>query len=202
MNEIQVGRYSDILHKLLGITEGSPTPTLAPDLIATVALESDRPEWAYLGNERLCWGQVTPLPVAGERSQVSIHNVTANSIVVVERVWITTGANLTFFMGHLDTPPSGGGAALGNFGFRDSRWQRGNQVTAANVYSAVGAAITNDADFMLRRVPANQENYFELPIVLTNGFGLGIMTFTTATSFSAGFLWRERVLTRNESKVP
>lgn len=202
MNEIQTGRYSDLLHKLLGITEGSPTPTLAPDLIATLALEVDRPEWAYLGNERLCWGTVTPTPAAGERSLVQIHNSQASGLlVVVEGIELAAGANLTFVLGHLDTLASGGGATVGTTGFRDARYPR-NVAASARVYSDEGAALALDRTMGNVRVLADTSKYVPLNLVLTPGAGFGAMTFTVATAFTGSFWWRERAMTANESKIP
>ena len=52
-NEIQVGRFNAVLHKLLDMKEGAPAPQLSGDVIPTLVLENDRPEWIFLGAERL-----------------------------------------------------------------------------------------------------------------------------------------------------
>jgi len=53
VNEIQVGRFNGILHKLLAMKEGAPAPTLAPEILAAIVLEADRPEYAFLGGTQL-----------------------------------------------------------------------------------------------------------------------------------------------------
>lgn len=85
MNDIQVGRYSQLLHKLLEISEGSPTPTIAPELFAMLTLEVDRPEWGWLKGEYPCAGYANEGAGAGARSIVALLNPTgSNALIVVE----------------------------------------------------------------------------------------------------------------------
>ncbi|MHC4067050.1 MAG: hypothetical protein ACYSUI_21445 [Planctomycetota bacterium] len=202
MNDIQVGRYSELLHKLLGITEGSPAPSLAPELLATLVLETDRPEWGYLGGERLCWGQVTPTPAVGARSLVQLHNNhISDLLIVVDGLELSTGANLTFVVGHLDTLASGGGVTVGTTGFRDGRYARG-VAASGRVYSDEGAALALDRELYNVRVLANTSRFIPLSVVLPPGTGFAALTFTTNQAFTGSFLWRERAMTSNEAKQP
>jgi hypothetical protein len=48
VNEIQVGRFNGLLHKLLDMKEGAPAPMLASEIFPTIELEAKRLEWDFL----------------------------------------------------------------------------------------------------------------------------------------------------------
>lgn len=124
-NEIQTGRYNAILHKLLGITEGAPAPSLAPDLFAMLALEVDRPEWRFLAGQRLCsGGKYLAAGGAGNFNSFVLWNPAGSGILAV----VTDLANAfnsarVFTLRANATEPSGAGYGSTAYrGLRDFRY--------------------------------------------------------------------------------
>jgi len=88
-NEILVGRYNGILHKLLNMKEGAPAPTLSSDIGASICLEDDRPEWQFLGGEWRGNGLVTRAADAGNFSFMGLFNGQNTGVLgIVEEIWI------------------------------------------------------------------------------------------------------------------
>lgn len=111
MNEVQVGRFSSLLHKALEMGEGSPTPTLAPELFAMLALEVDRPEWAWLKAEKLCMGYDSEAAGVGARSMIGLRNPTGSGVLaVIKEIGATFDAAYIILTQNL-----GNGAALAGF---------------------------------------------------------------------------------------
>jgi hypothetical protein len=94
-NEIQTGQLSDILTRRLGMKEGSPAPSLQPEIHPAIVLENDRPEWQFLAGGRIMQGGLVVAALAGNRSKVRFQMPPGtNQIAVVERVLVTySGAN-------------------------------------------------------------------------------------------------------------
>ena len=92
-NEIQGGRLNSILHKLLNMAEGSPSPTLATDVFPMLALEVDRPEWHFLGGERLGWARWYLGGTAAQYSHVGLRNPAGSGVLlVVDRIVVSVAA--------------------------------------------------------------------------------------------------------------
>lgn len=193
MNEIQAARYSSALHKLLGIGEGAPVPTLAPELIATLALEVDRPEWKYLAGERLCAGGGADAAVAGENSHVAMVNpLQSQAIIVIERVIMVPSGATSLYTGQAVRPSGAGTAQLGS-GFLDQRWPLGSGVTTGQVWTKTqaGVAVVTTMD---RRpaVAGNAERIIDYPIVLPPGGCHMVAAVTVNTTLTVNYIWRER----------
>jgi len=197
MNDIQIGRLSGMLHKLLGITEGAPVPTLAPELIATIPLEVDRPEWAFLGGESLCYGGGAQGAVAGEMSHVQLLNRSPGVLAVLERVDINMTANGTVYYGHEDAVFPGGSVQVSS-GFRDSRKARGTGVTACECWTQTDAGVLIDT--VLGKHPVLGYGLLTLypNIILTPSKGFAVACTTVNVSLYVTFYWRERMLEKSE----
>jgi len=212
VNEIQSGRYNAILHKLLSMKEGAPAPTLAPELLAAVVLESDRPEWEFLAGGRLCGGAGTAA-LAGTVGTVKVFNPVGSGILAV--VYAATGS--------VDDTAAAQGSSINwalsanaqsfnaNGFYRDSRLYPSlsvvGPVTACTIRNSTvvpaeevvlftdqaAAPATAGSAYTVARLPG--------PVVLSPGFGL---SFQWGTAFTAtircGFFWTERALDPSETR--
>lgn len=82
-NEIQVGRFNGILHKLLGMKEGAPAAQLSGDIVPGLILENDRPEWKFLSGERLCHGGMQAADIAAALAKVGLFNPAGSGVLGV-----------------------------------------------------------------------------------------------------------------------
>ncbi len=199
MNDIQVGRYSAILHKLLGISEGSPAPTLAPELLAAIALEVDRPEWAFLAGERLCIGYGIQAAVGGQLGHVQLINPIGSGVLaVVQEILVSTSATMAVRIGQLDTPL--GGASASAYGYRERRLPAGVQTTACDVNtdSSVGSQITTELTHL--PVLVNVTNQFKIPWVLSPGTGVCVRGGSADVQANVNYVWTERAMEPAESR--
>jgi len=198
-NEINVGRFNAVLHKMLSMKEGAPAPQLSGDIIPTLCLEGDRPEWAYLGGEHLCWGGSGQFAVAGEVSHIHLFNPSPNTLVVVEAIMVTAPSADTFISfgpkdSLLATP------TLVASGFRDARLGRANQLTAAKAYRDTSAATQLDAATFSFYLGQSRPLVFPCAYILTENTGVCVQDTTANNTISCTFLWRERRLEESETR--
>lgn len=194
--EIQVGRFSGLLHKLLSMREGSPAPYLAPDLIATLVLEADRPEWAWLAGTRLGIGRVFEAANAGGPSSVTVDNPTGSGVLVTVEGIINNDAANEYLL-NFTTP-----AALGAFGSgnqRDTRAGAFPTIMATTVDFTSGWAVavpgTNLSTVLLLQGVA-----LTWPFVLIPGTALVVGGSAANRAIDIAFKWQERVFEPSEAR--
>lgn len=198
MNEVQIGRYKQLLEQLLSMKGEIAVQQLSPELLPVLVLGDDRPEWSALSGERLAFGGIAQAGVAAERSTIQLMNLpTSTSIVTLERLWVRVATAGEVFMGHLDTLVSGSGAAAGAYGFRDGRFPRGSQASAAQVFSFHDAANPITAN-LWRGVIGTTSTAINLPVVLTPGRGFAVCCTTVNVAMYVSFMWRERKFETSE----
>lgn len=197
-NEIQVGRYSALLHKLLDMKEGAPAPTLAPDVFSMLALEVDRPEWKFLMGERLAMGsQSVGAGGAGTYCSVGLYNPADSGVIVIlEKVWNTIGTtrrcNIRLGTGSTGLTLVGAGRGLFDtrFGLHLPTAQMSKEATA----TPAGTIIAGQYTF-------NNVGYsWDIPVVLAPD---SFISFQDTTANQAAYLnifWRERPLNPSESR--
>lgn len=193
--DIQVGRYSLLLHKLLEMVEGAPVPVLAPELLATMALEVDRPEWGFLKQEHLAGGQATRTPGAGEKAQVTLTNTSATGIVVVTLITIR-GPSAAAFSAELRQAQTAGGSA-GTTMYRDQRISTVVDLTMASLQHNTVAAATG---IILQRLRMPADTTVRIPgaWVLGQGHNIGAVAASINEQITVGFEWYERAVERSE----
>lgn len=195
MNEIQVGRWNSVLHKLLAMKEGAPSPLLAPEVFPVVVLESERPEWAFLGGEKLCVGQISRAADVGNFSFVYFVNpIDSGTLAVITAVLSNDPDNTHLFS-------SGTGVVATAFGAQlDSRSGVFPTTIASTSGFASGVAVARPGTpltflWMLRGVA-----YTMFPIILSPGAFLNIAGNVVNRSLNITFHWRERILEPSESR--
>lgn len=196
-NEILAARFNSILNKLLSMKEGAPAPSLSSDIVPTIQLEGDRPEYAFLGGVRLAAGFVgVAAGGAGNRSVAKLVNPAASGVlVVIEKIVVhSTVASKTFV---IRTGTTGGATATGSR-VRDARW--GFMVPAALVQSVNGAAVNGQ---ILSFWPGQSNGtataaFIDTAFVLPPGTDIAIEPGVDNEGVSAGFFWRERAIEPSE----
>lgn len=206
MNDVQVGRYAQALHKLLEMSEGAPTPTLAPELFAMLGLEVDRPEWEFLKGGKLCTGYGVEAGAAGVLSIVAMVNPSgSNTLAVIDRIEATSpdtylkfclAFHTTFSAFDSDgvSRPIDTRDGIGGLGY--ARYPTCQILTdqRATISQTVVRIYPKASD------RANTYNTFvwDHPIVLIGGCGIGIEPGSVNVQTSATFWWRERVIEKME----
>lgn len=198
-NEIQVGRLSQILARLLSMDEGAPSPTLATDIFPCLVLESDRPEWAQLGGVRLCGARRTDAAVAGQYSHVALRNPTDSGVIVVVRsVCIHSGSTAYSTLGiraqaTLDATTAGFA--------RDSRWSTAGAFSSKAVVGDYTAAVQQTgAVIWMVASTASTPNQTRLDVVLSPGFELLCTGNAVNVQQSCAFEWYERPILPSETR--
>ncbi len=97
VNEIQVGRLNAILHKLLSMKEGAPSPVIAPELVGAIVLETEREEWKFLGGE-IPWGFPFSIPATvNARVKCQVRNPPGSgTLAVITRIGFNCSAQAGF----------------------------------------------------------------------------------------------------------
>ncbi len=198
-NEIQVGRFSALLQKLCSIKGAAPSPQLAGEIIPTLPLEVDRPEWKYLAGERLCWGGGQVAAVAGEKGAIQIVNRWAGTLAVVDRIQIGgTTAGTVYYVGRRGSIMPGGSTQLAS-GFRDFRNPDGSDQSTLQIWSNTSAASLIETIYIRCRLNAQTLPYcLEGPWVVTPGSSLIIQDSVVNQIVTANFFWRERKIELDE----
>lgn len=201
LNEINISRYGQILAKLLGMKE-NPAAQLATEIFPQLVLETQRPEWEFLGGSKLCQGAVSTGAVVGQQGHHKLLNpFGSGTLVILERV--TFGA----FSSREVVAGTSGSGTLANGPFqtavRDARfgpltiWPAAVPQTAAQLFTAnaVGSAHVNECfraqNVVLADLPVT-------PVILVPGTAYVVTNVTLNSTCSVTWQWRERVLQPDE----
>lgn len=190
--EIQVGRFSGLLHKLLGMREGSPAPYLAPDIIATLPLEVERPEWLFLGGQAMGMRREISAADPANFSFLSLENpIGSGALLVVESVMSNIAAASYRLQA---SPPLGGGSAGAQLDLRSGLFPD-VVTTVGQSAAAVAVALPGTrvgTVTLLQAVP-----YF-WPFVLPPGTALVVGGIVVNQAVEILFRWRERAIEPSE----
>lgn len=210
MNEIQTGRFGRILQGILAIRDKNPSGVIAPEIVPALVLENDRPEWAYLGNERLC---ASAFPFAaggvGFYGEVYLTNPTgSNCLAVLEEIeFLQTGTSaVQFELGQMSTPnasPSVGTFVCVTTDTRDASNIAGSALqTSCRVeghYTATPSANRAIRYAMSRtNTDAKMARFQRIDQILTPGTQMILTCITANTEFLCSWKWRERAIEETE----
>jgi len=200
-NEIQVGRFNAILHKVLGMGDGAPAPVLATEIFPTIQLEGDRPEWAFLGGVRNCSGYFVSVGQAGVFSHVGIRNPTASSVGITVRTVHVHGDT-----GNAPFAFSGGFRRLSTIDVEsprypaDTRWSPGAAParTVGHMVTRKQAAATGNASIG-GKVNIGHATIRD-PFVILPGWELMFWPEVVNKTIYVYAWWSERTLDLNETR--
>lgn len=205
-NEIQVGRFNGVLHKLLDMKEGAPAPSLSSDVIPTLCLENDRPEYKFLGGERLAAGVSDLVATAGQQAYARLRNPANSGVLcILEQAIITVAASTDIVEIRIQTE-SQAFSATGLKAARDRRMAAalgggGDAVTC--IVETLSSAVTVGALVGRVRLDAAagfQPLVYNVPWVLGPSDSITFRSQTAANRLIVSWSWRERVLERSETR--
>lgn len=205
INEIQVGGYNSLLNKLLSMREGSPAPTLAPEIFGAFVLENDRPEWAFLKGERLGIGGQTRTAVVGNRSFVALVNPLGSGAlaVVLDVAYSGDQALLERYelrFNNADTTGMTNSNRAINRDLRSIGVPGGNIPMSCQIFGGDLAAppgvgsVIREGTWGASGTASQNDILIPLDFVLPPGFALLMSANATNTTVSVSWRWRERIL--------
>lgn len=199
MSQIQTGRYSDLLRRFLGmkgVTDVSAE--LSPEISPILVLETERPEWEFLKNEKLMSAVFALGGVVAENTVFRLRNPTGSGVVaVIARIEFSTDATTAFIVERDDD--NGNLATVTPTVSRDTRLP----VLNASVLVASGDTnvVLSGESWLTGRTIANVTNQFPAPFVLTAGNEIDIASIATNVVVRGFVHWRERRLDAMEEEV-
>lgn len=188
---LQIRRYSQALLKHLGL-QGHVGLTLIDDIMPMLDLWSQRPDLAFILDERRFQWHVAQAAVVGQFSKVSLENPSASRYLVVALRWWVIVAGL-WRWGIIGAQfPNGQGQAFA----LDSRLG----VPLGNTVAAVYGSATAVADLGATQATWTGNNAISEPFeaVLAPGARLVVECQTVNTPIEVTFGWRERALAPQE----
>jgi len=204
MNQIQGGRWDNLLRRQFNTKEISIAPSLAPEVVPYAVVQNWVPEMYKLRNENLAMGLINQSAVAGQVSQGQLFNP-ANSqfLLIMEKFTIRTPVSVVCDMRYsaLNSPLAGTQSVTG---FRDGRSgilpvaigeTVGQLIRIANAVPFGGNAFARFA------ATANGQTTEEMEWVLAPGQGILWALVSTNQALQLTVQWRERFVERGELSV-
>jgi hypothetical protein len=213
VNEIQVGRFNGLLHKLLAMKEGAPSPSLAPELVAAVVLEHDRPEYSFLAGEIRAACPILQTSAAAGRIRHELRNPADSGVLcVVDRIDVSTTLSIQNLQVRIANTLSEAVLAEGTVPAiaLDLRAAQPNNTAPQPVFGSFdrvnadpgGSAIV----YQIQTSNSGSGWYFDLmarnPVILAPGTQMFVVWTTSAASQSlfSNFLFRTRPLEPSETR--
>lgn len=205
MSAIFTARYSELLGRLLGASGVlEVAPDLSPEISATLVLENDRPEWAFLSNQRLIAAAPGVAALAGNFSGIRVRNPPTSSVLAIIEAMecfsstaaVLLNVNVGIGAGTTDRATTNQAAFA-----RDSRTSTAATQTSALVVSVDNTLQIGNGIEQLQANAANQMlQAVNLPIVLAPGSFYDFATNAFALSLFANLRWRERNIGKYEQR--
>jgi len=193
LNQIQGGRWDNLLRRFFPIKERSIVPVLAPELVGYVAVQEWEDDMFWARSEKLAWVTSGNTAVAAQRGHVQILNPAgSSSLVMVEKVNIFSTAAVTFEMRYLSGPIAAGIASSPSP--RDQRFATVPSVgtATAKVFHLNTAAVIGTAASLQLVTLAGQMDTHHIGAILPPGESLLFVDMNLNTFNIVNIYWRER----------
>jgi len=193
VSKIETGRYSDLLRRYLGMKGVSAVSSeLSPEIAPTFVLESERPEWEFLKNEKLMAGVFTVASVALENSVYRLRNPAGSGVVAVVTQF-TMGWTDSTAVGIVERDDDNGNlATVLPTVSRDTRLP---VLNASSLIGSTGNNVTLSGEsWWTNREEGNVSRVQHVDFVLTEGNELDFASVTVDRSIRGFVHWRERRL--------
>jgi len=200
-NEIQVGRLNGLLHKLLAMKEGSPSPTLAPEIVPAIILENDRPEFHFAAGTTIAMAGGDAGAVVGQVPQILITNPASSGVLTILEHVLLIKTAATVFAQLLPTSVGSGGQA------RNVRDSRRPPVVVAGSHAGIATRVTGTnaavslitaAGYVMRAEVDTFQT--DLEIVLGPGTEILFEGSVGGIGLTMAFRWRERAIEPSEQR--
>jgi len=193
LNQIQGGRWDNLLRRFFPIKERSVAPVLAPELVGYVAVQEWEDDMFWARSEKLAYVTSGNVAVAAQRGHVQILNPAGSaSLVMVEKVQVFSTAAVTFELRYLSGPIAAGIASA--VSPRDQRFANVPNVGAATarVFHLNTAAVIGTSASLQLVTLAGQMDEYALGCILPPGESLLFVDMNLNTFNIVNIFWRER----------
>jgi len=191
VSKIEVGRYSELLRRLLsmkGVTEVSGE--LSPEISPVFILESERPEWEFLKGEKPMSSVFALAGVAAQNYAYRLVNPVGSGVMAVLGTWTITAESEFDLLIERNTT-QGSLATVLNTVSRDTRYPIVN-ASACVASQATNVAASGQAWWSAHVIP-NVPVEVRAPFVLLPGHQVQFSTIGTVNVSVRGNLeWLER----------
>jgi hypothetical protein len=190
--EAYVHRYSQLLKRLLGSRSGEPIDELGRELLATIILENDRPEYGHISNDDLCAGRIFTAATAAVNSAGLFRNPAGSNIIATFYRLVTSQFSTQAIFTVQKAANSTGTFVATTAGmFRDLR-RSGLTVVTISQYQNNGVT---GVIFDSETSPAK----YDQPVVVAPGFDLIVWNSTQNAQADISGAWRERTMEPGET---
>lgn len=191
MSKIETGRFSDLLRRTLGMKGVSDVASeLSPEIAPALILESERPEWAFLKNEKLMGATYVQGNAAGLGSACRLRNPAGSGVMAVfSAIAVGTDAVGTNLIER--NTDQGNLATVLPTVSRDTRFAALNTSALIQSSDNVGASGESFASFFTETRVAH---FYLEAIVLLPGFQLQISGLSLNVSIRGYWVWLEKRL--------
>lgn len=192
MSKIEVGRYSELLRKLLsmkGVEQVSGE--LSPEISPVFILESERPEWEFLKNEKLMSSVFGLSAVAAQNSVYRLRNPAASGVVAVISAFMLSVGVASEVLAERDDDNGNLGTVLPTVS-RDTRLPVLN-ASALIASQGNNVALSGEA-WWTAQILADTSIPQLLTFVLSEGQEIDLLTINVNVRIRGWVHWRERRL--------
>lgn len=199
MAKIELGRYSDLLRRSLGMKgQEMVASELSPELSPVWVLEDAAIEWLFLKQVRACSAAASTTSIAAQFGRYALVNPAASRMVAtVSMIRMTANAGVGVELRLIDAELANF-ATIGQAGPRDTRWEFGaGQTVSPIIFSSENNVATIAGGFLVHtQITIANQNFALLPekVVLAPGatlfWGISSANITTRSSVH----WTERAL--------
>lgn len=195
-NEVQVGRYNLLLHKLLAMEEGAPAPQLTGEIVPALIMENDRPEFKFLGQTQMWVAGARLVGVVGEMFETTLFNPDDSGLLCVVE-YAEVSSDTAAFLELRDYTALPAGLTVGSAQQRDSRYTGFSGVSFNFGTSAALSGTRRGAAYRAAGIPF-------VPIqkgseyVIAPGDGVGLTCGDVNVAAAVEFSYYIRALDRKE----
>jgi len=201
LNQIQGGRWDNLLRRQFATKEMTIAPSLAPEVVPYAVVQNWVPEMYKLRNENLCMGFVNQAAVAGQASQAQLFNpINSQFQLIIEKFTVRTPVAVVVDLrwSVLNSPLAGTQAVTG---FRDGR--AGIQPVAVGQTVGQLISLTNAVPFGGNAFGrfgalANSQITEEIEFIIGPGQGILFALVSANQSLQLTVRWRERFVENGE----
>jgi len=198
VSKIEIGRYSELLRRALGMAGTDVVAgELSPEISPTWVLEADPPELAILKSVRLVASSGALGPVAGQSARYLLTNpVGSGMVAVVTNLSVSAPIAYRVVVRMIRSELANFGLGPNEAGSRDSRWERPTASVSPIIFSQENNALVIAGGFPLDDafVRASERYSYTSPVILAPSSSVFWGLVTQNTAASAAVSWYERPL--------
>jgi len=188
--KIETGRFSSLLRRYLGMKGVSVVSAeLSPEIAPVLILESERPEWEFLKNERLMASVFGLGGVAAQNTVYRLRNPTGSGVIAVITDFVFVADTLSAHIIERDDDNGNLATVLPTVS-RDTRIPVLN--ASALIPSQANNVVLSGESWWSTRAPADVGDPQALSFVLTPGNELDFITLGNDVGIRGFVHWRER----------